>query len=203
MISRVHIFELGGNVSSVVNAFHQLNVDCTVIRHSNDVLQASHLILPGIGHFSNAMTRLEELDLVGATKVHIQNQKPFLGICLGMQLLASFSEESQSNGLSIFNATIKEMLVSNSEQFKIPHSGWNTLKFKQNSPLFNGLSENDEFFFLHKYHWSGHENNTFATTEYEHEFPSVIGSNNCWGVQFHPEKSHDSGLRLLENFLKL
>lgn len=202
----VHILSLnGGNLVSVINAFEKLDVTCVEVRSKADLENATHLVIPGIGHYDRAMNYLKEKDLVSALKsLILEKQLPTLGICLGMHLLATKSAEGKQKGLGIFDASVEELQVSNSLQYKIPHNGWNTLVFEEKCKLFEGITETDEFFFLHKYVWKSHlSSEVFASANYERNFPVAIGKNKCWGVQFHPEKSHDAGLQLLQNFIQL
>ena len=201
----VHILDLNtGNVGSVAKAFASIGAEVKIVCTKTDLEDATHLILPGIGHFGTAMERFTQLDLLDPVLQYIREDKAFLGICLGMQLLSGFSEEGDCNGLCIFDARVKQLLVTDSTKYKIPHNGWNTLEKVKDSPLLENISETDEFFFLHKFAWhSSNQYEVIALTEYEMKFPTVIGYKNCWGVQFHPEKSHESGRKLLSNFLKL
>ena len=201
----VHILDLNtGNVGSVAKAFHSLGANAEIVRSKVDLQNATHLVLPGIGHYGTAMERFVQLDLLDTVLKHINDNKPFLGICLGMQMLSTHSEEGNCKGLGIFDANVRELKVSAPTKFKIPHNGWNTLKKVKDCPLLENISETDEFFFLHKFAWdSPGQTEVFAVTAYESSFPSVIGSGNCWGVQFHPEKSHEAGLQMLKNFMAL
>ncbi len=203
----VHILSLnGGNINSIINALEKIGAQAQEVRTKSDLESATHLIIPGIGHFDRAMKHLQESNLISTLKLVIREKRiPTLGICLGMHLLAKNSAEGDKDGLNILtDSTVTELKVTNSEHFKIPHNGWNTLTIEKNCSLLEGISEKDEFFFLHKYVWqSADTHEVVATTEYESGFPSVIGNNNCWGVQFHPEKSHEAGLRLLKNFIQL
>ncbi len=201
----IHIVSLnGGNVSSVTNALEQLGVHWKIADSPAELINAENLILPGIGHFGSTMNYLNEKGFTEVLRAKILKQKaPTLGICLGMQLLAQFGSEGNAAGLGIFDSTVLELKATDTVHYKIPHNGWNTLIIKKECPLLNGIKETDEFFFLHKYIWESKTGaEVFAETSYESSFPSVIGSGNCWGVQFHPEKSHEAGLQLLKNFVQ-
>lgn len=205
MSETVHIINLGqGNISSVQRAVQTLGVQTCITNSVNELQSAERIILPGVGHYDLAMNFLRNNNLLAVLKQHIQDNKPLLGICLGMQLLANESEEGNTKGLGIFDAEVKQLKTDDSMRWKIPHNGWNTLTIKSPCALLEGISETDELFFLHQYYWkSAPGNEVHATTRYDSEFASVIGKDNVWGVQFHPEKSHAVGLRILSNFLNL
>jgi glutamine amidotransferase len=131
-------------------------------------------------------------------------QKPILGICLGMQLMASYSEEGEVSGLGWFDATVKRMSPLNKTNYKIPHIGWNSIKAAKENPLLAGLDEEARYYFVHAYHLvAANREDILATTMYESPFASAIHREQMFGVQFHPEKSHDQGLHMVENFIKL
>ena len=202
----IHILSLnGGNVTSIINALDKIGVASTVIQEKSDLENATHLIIPGIGHYDRAMNYLEANGLFSLLRLKIiEQQTPTLGICLGMHLLAGSSEEGKSTGLGIFDVEVKELKVSNTLRYKVPHNGWNTLIKTQDCPILSGIETNEEFFFLHKYTWDTvSPSHIYANTIYDISFPAIVGQNNCWGVQFHPEKSHDAGLQLLKNFIQL
>lgn len=192
-----------GNIHSVNHALKTIGVDARIINRRDELKNADAIILPGIGHFDQAIKQLTELKLLSPLKQHIDSGKHFLGICLGMQVLANSSEEGELVGLEIFNQQISELKNQEFTTFKVPHSGWNTLNIVKDCALLKGISVSDEFFFLHKYCWKGDSDEVFAVTNYGQNFASVVGRENCWGVQFHPEKSHQAGLRILENFISL
>jgi glutamine amidotransferase len=201
----IHIVSLnGGNISSVINALELLGVQWKIADTPDELNHARNLILPGIGHFGSAMSYLNEKGFTEILRAKILEQKiPTLGICLGMQLLAQSGSEGNTAGLGIFDSSVLELKATDTFRYKIPHNGWNTLVIEKQCALLDGITERDEFFFLHKYIWkskTGFE--VFAETSYESSFPSVIGSGNCWGVQFHPEKSHEAGLQLIKNFVQ-
>lgn len=201
----IHIVSLnGGNVSSVINALEQLGVQWKIADSQVELDNARNLILPGVGHFGSAMNYLNEKGFTEILRAKILEQRtPTLGICLGMQLLAQSGSEGNTTGLGIFDSSVLELKATDSVRYKIPHNGWNTLIIEKESLLLDGIEETDEFFFLHKYIWKSKTGSeVFAKTSYESSFPSVIGSGNCWGVQFHPEKSHEAGLQLLKNFVQ-
>lgn len=194
-----------GNIQSVVRKVQQLGHACTIISTPEEVLQADKLILPGVGHFGKAMEQLEQLNLIVALNQTVLEKKtPILGICLGMQLMAKSSEEGNAKGLGWFDADIVRFKVNDSLRFKVPHTGWNQVQQKKKSALMDGISENVEFYFVHAYHIQlRDDNDALHETVYETSFVSAIEKENIFGVQYHPEKSHDVGERLLKNFLNM
>jgi imidazole glycerol-phosphate synthase subunit HisH len=191
-----------GNIRSVEKAFCRIGVEVKVSSEIEEITRASKLILPGVGNFEEGMKNLNEKNLIEPIKnVVNENQIPLLGICLGMQLLTNRSEEGDAEGLSIIDVnTVSFRSDTNS---KVPHMGWNGIHFEKNDPLFNNLTEDDEFYFAHSYHIdiNSHEKYILASTRYDYNFPTIIKKGKVFGVQFHPEKSHDSGLQLLKNFI--
>ncbi len=194
-----------GNIQSVVRKVQRLGHACMVINSPEEVLKAEKLILPGVGHFGKAMEQLEQLNLVEALNQAVLEKKtPILGICLGMQLMAKSSEEGNVKGLGWFDADIVRFKVSDTLRFKVPHTGWNQVQQKKKSALMEGIQENAEFYFVHAYHIQlNDENDALHETLYETSFVSAIEKENIFGVQYHPEKSHDSGLQLIKNFITL
>ncbi|MEY4292997.1 MAG: imidazole glycerol phosphate synthase, glutamine amidotransferase subunit [Bacteroidota bacterium] len=193
-----------GNPKSIKNMLGYLFVDAQISSDRSEIAKAERLILPGVGHFQHGMEQLEQLGLIEVlNKVVLEDKKPILGICLGMQLLTKHSEEGNIDGLGFIDAqTIKFNL--DDPQLKIPHMGWNTVQFKKESNLRNEIIPNPRYYFVHSYYVEC--NNTadiLCTTNYGVEFVSGFQHNNIFGVQFHPEKSHTFGMELLDNFCKL
>lgn len=195
----ISIIDYGmGNLRSVTKGFEKMGVKVQV---TNDpvVLEESHgAVLPGVGAFSDAMNNLRELGMVEAIHRVIEQGKPFLGICLGLQLLFDTSEEwGTTRGLGILPGKVKRLPPG----LKIPHMGWNTLNIKNSIPLFKGIPENTAFYFVHSYYVEPAYPTLIAgATEYGIEFTSVAARENVFGIQFHPEKSSALGLRILQNF---
>lgn len=188
-----------GNIQSVYNALRYLGKDVKVVLAGEELKACSHLILPGVGAFPQAMKSLSDKNLISPIKMHIESEKPFLGICLGMQLLADSGEEMQiTSGLKIVPGHVHRLNVS----LHIPHVGWNTLDLKREHPIFEGLKRGGDFYFVHSYYFQPTQpEKLLATTEYEKEFPcAVTNGRSVVAVQFHPEKSQENGLRILENF---
>jgi glutamine amidotransferase len=180
-----------------------LGVSSVVTADPHLIGSAEKIILPGVGHFGKAMENLRRLDLIDTlNRTVLSERKPILGICLGMELMTEKSEEGNAAGLGWFPAEIVKFRVSEKPGFKIPHMGWNRVRIKKQSALMSNIPETAEFYFVHSYHLKVRdESDVLNETEYEASFPSAIERDNIFGVQYHPEKSHDAGLRLLENFV--
>jgi imidazole glycerol-phosphate synthase subunit HisH len=193
-----------GNLRSVQKAFNRIGVDCYISNKPYEINKASKLLLPGVGHFSNGMAKLKENKLIEALNEAVLVKKtPILGICLGMQLMTAFSEEGNETGLGWVDAGTHRFNKS-VQQLKIPHMGWNNLDIKEESLLFKGITSLDLFYFVHSYYIScSNENDETAKTTYGNTFISSFQHENIFGCQFHPEKSHDAGLRILKNFSSL
>lgn len=195
-----------GNLRSVQKAFEKVGCQALITNDHRLIKSSSKIILPGVGAFKDGMKHLHELGLVDILNQEIlHNKKPFLGICLGMQLIASKSyENGETAGLNWINAeVIKFNFSDNSKKLKIPHVGWNELTYKKNTPLFDEIPEHSDFYFVHSYHFTTDEDIVTATTTYGYEFASSIQKENIFACQFHPEKSQTAGLKLIENFLKV
>ena len=192
-----------GNVRSVAKAFELLGAGVKVSNRPRDIKMADHLVLPGVGAFGDGMKHLKDLGLIGIlTEEVAEKKKPFLGICLGMQLLARDSEEfGYHQGLSWLEASVKSFAFV-SQNLKVPHVGWNEIKFTRDCPLFNNLRQNPVFYFVHSYHLvPDSAAMTVATCSYGKDFVVAVQKNNIFATQFHPEKSQTVGLKILANFL--
>jgi len=191
------------NLKSLKNALDFINCDYKVSSCSKVISSASRLILPGVGAFSTAMKRMDELGLeevIFSSVIHANI--PILGICLGMQLLSNSSlENGLHKGLKLLNGNT-ELMQTESLDHKVPHFGWRGLKIiDDNSLLLKGICPDDQFYFVHSYHYNGdHISSTFS---HGIEFAASVEYKNIFGVQFHPEKSRDAGLRILRNFARL
>lgn len=190
-----------GNLRSVAKGFEKTGVNVEVTADPQVLKKASGVVLPGVGAFSDAMHNLKSHGLVEAIYDVINAGKPFLGICLGLQLLFESSEEwGTTAGLGVFPGRVRRLPPG----LKIPHMGWNTLSFKKPCPLFKNIPEHAAFYFVHSYYVEPDDPElTVFTTEYGTEFTSVAAKANVYGIQFHPEKSSALGLRILENFGRL
>ena len=194
-----------GNLHSVKKKLDRLKTTASITSNPRDIVKADKIILVGVGHFAKAMKNIKELDLLDAlSEVAIIKKKPVLGICLGMQLMAKDSEEGNTEGLGWLDANVRKMQVDDTLKFKIPHTGWNKITQSKKSHLMKGIPESSEFYFVHSYYLRSNEtSNILNETEYCFKFTSAIEKDNIFGVQYHPEKSHDVGEVLLKNFISL
>ena len=194
-----------GNLNSVKKKLDRLKTTSSITSNPKDIIKADKIILVGVGHFAKAMKNIKELDLLDAlNEVAFIKKKPVLGICLGMQLMAKDSEEGNTEGLGWLDANVRKMQVDDTLKFKIPHTGWNKIIQSKKSHLMKGIPESSEFYFVHSYYLKSNEtSNILNETEYCFKFTSAIEKDNIFGVQYHPEKSHDVGEVLLKNFISL
>ena len=192
-----------GNLKSVEKALKSLGQETIVSRDSSVIKAADKVILPGVGSFGDAMNNLDHFNLVDTIKDIAESGKPFLGICLGLQLLFERSDETPgAEGLSILPGEI--LRIPPSDGLKIPHMGWNSIKIKDDARLFNGVPDNSYVYFVHSYYLkASDEDIVAATTEYSTHIHASVEKNNIFACQFHPEKSSDIGLRILNNFANL
>ena len=187
-----------GNLGSVKNALDSLNIESVITDDINVIKSCDKLILPGVGAFKEAMQNLKELNLIDTIKEEVKKGKPILGICLGMQLMFSSSEEyGLTEGLNLLEGKIIHFKENG---LKIPHMGWNNLEIPKNSKLFKGL-DNPYVYFVHSYHLvTDNPNYLLTKTTYGYEFSCAVEYKNIFATQFHPEKSGDVGLKILKNF---
>ena len=206
MQNRIVIIDYGmGNLRSVEKKLKKLGVD-VVISNKPEVIKSSQkLVLPGVGHFANGIKKLKEYGIWDVLNVKVLEDKtPILGICLGMQLMAKHSEEGNENGLGWFDADIIKFKVADKLKYKVPHMGWNNAVVNKETNLFQGISGDAMFYFVHSFHIKcNNKEDILTTTEYEYSFTSSIQKDNIWGTQFHPEKSHEWGELVFKNFVKL
>jgi glutamine amidotransferase len=198
----VGIIDYGmGNLHSVQRKLHILGADFKIVKNSLDLNGCEKIILPGVGHFGAAMQKLHELNFTEAlSHFALVEKRPILGICLGMQLMAQYSEEGNTQGLGWVKTKIVRFLVEDPKRYKIPHIGWNTVR-SENSKLLD--EQENEFYFVHSYHaQEPQEKVVLHKTTYEKEFISGFEKENIFGVQYHPEKSHNQGILLLKRFLE-
>ncbi len=190
-----------GNLANLKNALDYLGLENQIATDAETIVNASHILMPGVGAFQPAMENLRKSGMMEAILEQIDAGVPFLGICLGLQLLFSEGwEGGKHEGLGI----IEGVVVRFDHELKIPQMGWNQVVYCREDPLFRNIPDNSHFYFVHSYH--GVPENaevTLAQTDYGIPFTSVLHSENVWGVQFHPEKSQSVGLRLLKNFCHL
>lgn len=192
-----------GNLKSVEKALKYLGQDVIVSRDSSEILQADKVILPGVGSFGDAMNNLDHFNLVDTIKKVAEKNTPFLGICLGLQLLFEKSDETPgAEGLGILKGEI--LRIPPKEGLKIPHMGWNSLNIKPQARLFDGIANSSYVYFVHSYYLKAEDENIVAaSTEYSTHIHASVESGNIFACQFHPEKSSDVGLRILKNFASL
>lgn len=192
-----------GNLKSVEKALKYLGQDVIVSRDSSEILQADKVILPGVGSFGDAMNNLDHFNLVDTIKKVAEKDTPFLGVCLGLQLLFEKSDETPgAEGLGILKGEI--LRIPPKEGLKIPHMGWNSLNIKPQARLFDGIANNAYVYFVHSYYLKAEDENIVAaSTEYSTHIHASVESGNIFACQFHPEKSSDVGLRILKNFASL
>lgn len=203
---KIVIIDYGaGNVESVLNALSQIkgNDEIIVSNKISDLKSANHLILPGVGAFGDCMNGLKSIEgfLPELRKQVLNEKKPFLGICVGMQVLASIGyEDGEYAGLGFIDGKVEKIV---GENLKVPHMGWNDIVVKPNKiAVLNDIKTGDHFYFANSYRFvCQNENNIMAYVEYGSKITSIVLKNNILGVQFHPEKSGESGLKLLKNFL--
>ena len=190
-----------GNLRSVEKGFLKVGVDVRVTNAPEDVQKADGVVLPGVGAFKDCMRELTNLELTESIVQAIQSGKPYLGICLGLQVLFTESEEfGTCRGLDVFKGKVVRFNFDNND-LKIPQMGWNTITIKKDNPLFNGIPDKSYYYFVHSYYVApGDESIIATTTDYGIEFTSSVWQDNVFAVQFHPEKSQALGLRLLKNF---
>ena len=195
-----------GNVRAFANIYERLGIDARIVDTPEGLASASHVILPGVGAFDWTMTHLHRSGLRDALNAKVIDEKrPVLGVCVGMQMLASGSEEGELEGLGWIDGRVRKFDVATfSQRTRIPHMGWNNVSPRSTEGLFAGLGDDSRFYFLHSYYLEpGQPADVIARTEYNGTFASGVGRGNIYGVQFHPEKSHHWGVKLLENFAGL
>lgn len=195
-----------GNVLAFVNVYKRLNIPVMVAKTPGDLVNAAKLILPGVGAFDHAMQRLEQSGMrQGIDQLVLQQRVPVLGICVGMQILANSSEEGSLPGLGWIAGSVRKFDVASlPHHTHLPHMGWNDVAPVAGGGLFAGLEQDARFYFLHSYYFDCHHpQDASAFSDYGSRFSSAVNHENIYGVQFHPEKSHHFGSRLLKNFAEL
>lgn len=193
-----------GNLGSIQNMLKKIGYVSEITSRVERIEQASKLILPGVGAFDRAVTNLDQLGLIPIIRSKAIKGTPILGICLGMQLLAESSEEGILPGLGLIPGKVVRFVLP--KQHKVPHMGWNVVRYDEDSSLYKGFGQFEEarFYFVHSFHFiCQNERNVSGETTYGITFSSSVGRENVLGVQFHPEKSHKYGMLLLKNFVTI
>lgn len=195
-----------GNINAFVNVYKRVDVPVKIARRKEDLLGAEKLILPGVGHFDHAMTQLNNSGMRDTLdKMVLEDKVPVIGICVGMQMMANHSDEGKLDGLKWIDASVRKFDESTIKQVtRLPHMGWNDVKPVKDISLFKGLEKEAIFYFLHTYYFEcNNQEDIMAVTDYGINFASAAHHENKYGIQFHPEKSHQYGEILLHNFAKL
>lgn len=189
-----------GNIQSVYKALEYIGCDAFITNDKNKILKADGAVLPGVGSFGDTIDTMNSYGIKDTVIDFINSKKPFLGICLGLQLLFPYSEESpNAKGLGIFDGTIKK--IPSGDGLKIPHIGWNSLEIKKENGLFKGIDKNSYVYFVHSYFLDAKDKKIVsAQTEYGVKIDAAIEKDNVFATQFHPEKSGETGLKILKNF---
>lgn len=198
---KVGIIDIGlGNIGSLNGALFSQGWDVELISSAQQFSGISHLILPGVGAFGEAVLRLHAAGLFNQIHLHIEKGHPLLGICLGMQLLATNSNElGMHKGLNLIPGEIS--ILNPTPEFRVPHVGWNDVQLTTNHPLFEGVKVGSDFYFVHSYYFRPKDRgNILGETDYGIKFSSVVAHKNVVGLQFHPEKSQRNGIKILDNF---
>jgi len=187
-----------GNLRSVEKGFLKVGVDAKVVTDPRSVNDAEAIVLPGVGAFRDCMRNLDQMKLIEPILKSVRNGKPYLGICLGLQMLFTESEEfGVYKGLDVLKGKVVRFQVD----LKVPHMGWNTVRLLKNPPIFDGIKDESYFYFVHSYYVAPDDEGIIAgTTDYGMTFTSMVRKDNIIATQFHPEKSQETGLKILKNF---
>ena len=193
-----------GNLFSLSSSFKAIGYDTVVTGDKEQIKRADKLILPGVGAFEDAVKKLRENRLDELICEQVSAKKPLLGICLGMQMLFERSYEyGKHEGLGLLRGEVVPMEGKIAPQLKIPHIGWNQLNIKRSSPLLSSIEDGNFVYFVHSFYAEGCEDSLIATTDYGREMTAVVGKDNVFGCQFHPEKSGETGLKILKAFCEM
>ena len=186
-----------GNIASVSRAFEKVGIQTKISRNIDEIKNADSLILPGVGAFRDAINSLNNMDLAPIIKEHVEKGKFLIGICLGMQLLYEKSyENGEYEGLGIIEGSVEKLDID----LKVPHMGWNNLKFNKDDEILKYIKEDDYVYFVHSYYINSSNKELVACTNYEEIVPAIVRKGNVYGIQFHPEKSSEVGLNILKAY---
>lgn len=194
-----------GNLNAFQNIYKKSNIKSKIVSCKNDIYKCNKLILPGVGHFNHAINQLNNSGFKKTLdEMVLKNKIPVLGICVGMQMMARFSEEGNVNGLGWLSADVKKINIKKlTHKPLLPHMGWNDLNVVGNSKIISSKKK-QLFYFLHSYYVDcDNENEIIATSNYGEEFAAIVNKDNIFGIQCHPEKSHEDGVAFLQNFSKV
>jgi len=202
-MKKVGVIDYGtGNLKSVVKAFEHLGAEVSLIHVSKDADEVDALVFPGQGTFDQCMGSLKQTGLDNLIKKWVAEDKPYFGICLGLQVLFCSSEEGSRKGLGLFDGKVKRFRLG--IEYKIPHMGWNEIKVQNSSSVFRNLADNNHAYFIHSYEFIPNDKKIVSlTTNYGKDVVAAISFKNIYGAQFHPEKSQNTGIKILTNFLNL
>ena len=192
-----------GNIHSFINIFNKLNQKFILLENENDIKICDKFILPGVGAFDSSVNKITKLNYFNVLKSAVLNEKKkILGICVGMQVLFNSSEEGSLPGLGWLDGNVKKFM--NDKKYRVPHMGWNTIKKKKTNKIFEGVEDESEFYFLHSYYCiPKNSSQIIAKCDYGINFCCAVQKENIFGIQFHPEKSHDLGERVINNFISI
>ena len=202
----INIIDHGtGNIASINNFLERVNAQHQLASEPKSLEKASHIIIPGVGHFASAIIKLKEQELDKAIVNAAKRGVPILGICLGMQILYEYSEEGMSEGLGLMKGRVVKKIPSNIDRFKVPNVGWLSVENKKASSLFQNINNEDSiFYFANSYAVkSGNQSDVISTYNFDDEYVASSEKENIYGTQFHPEKSGDVGHKLMQNFLNI
>ena len=201
----VAIIDYGvGNLFSLKSSLREIGAEAVVTSDEKVIAEADRIILPGVGAFEDAARKLRESGMAEVVKREAAAGKPMMGICLGMQLMFDVGYEyGVHEGLGLIKGSVRPIADVIPEGYKIPHIGWNLLKFRRESPLFNYIKEDDYVYFVHSYYAAECDDSVIAVTEYGAELTAAVANGNVYGCQFHPEKSGEVGMNILKAFMEL
>ena len=193
-----------GNLFSLKSSLREIGAEAVVTSDEKVIAEADRLILPGVGAFEDAARKLRETGMAEVVKREAAAGKPMMGICLGMQLMFDVGYEyGEHEGLGLIRGSVRPIADVIPEGYKIPHIGWNLLKFRKESPLFKYIKEDDYVYFVHSYYAAECDESVIAVTEYGAELTAAVANGNVYGCQFHPEKSGEVGMKILKAFMEL